>query len=236
MALAPKTRKLLEKVSTATLTTQMLKRGFRNIFMQGVRALNDAGGNMVGEATTLRYIPAREDLATVESLGSREHPQRKTIEHFPRGHVLVADCRGEGGAAGVGAILVARLKARGAAGFVCDGGVRDVAQATRLGLPLYAQGPAAPANVTRHHAVDADLPVGCGGVAVFPRDVIVGDRDGVVVLPAHLAAEVAEAAFEQERLEDFLLAEVRGGAPLFGTYPPSEETMGRYHKRRKRGR
>ncbi|HUI17231.1 MAG TPA: ribonuclease activity regulator RraA, partial [Alphaproteobacteria bacterium] len=186
MALTPSTRKLLCEVSTATLTTQMLKRGFRNIYMTGVRPLHAAGPNMVGEACTLRYIPAREDLATIESLGSREHPQRKTIETIAKGKVLVVDCRGESGAAGIGAILVARLSARGAAGFVCDGGVRDLAQAVSVGLPLYAQGAAAPPNVTRHHAADSGRPIGCGGVAVFPDDVVVGDRDGVVVLPARL--------------------------------------------------
>ena len=234
MALSPSTRKLLLKVSTATLTTQMLKRGFRNVYMMGVRPLNEVGGNMVGEACTLRYIPAREDLATLEFLGNREHPQRKAIETIGKGRVLVMDCRGEAGAAGIGAILAARLKVRGAAGFVCDGGVRDVAEAGALGLPLYAKGPAAPANVTRHHAVDSNCPIGCGGVAVFPDDVIVGDRDGVVVLPAHLAREVAEAAVEQERLEAFLLAQVKGGAPLFGTYPPGEATLLRYRNRRRK--
>lgn len=236
MALHPSTRKLLLKVSTATLTTQMLKRGFRNVYMTGVRALHEGGPNMVGEATTLRYIPAREDLATVESLGKRTHPQRKTIETIAKGKVLVADCRGEAGAAGIGAILAARLKARGAAGFVCDGGVRDVAQAVSVGLPLYAKGPAAPANVTRHHAADSGRPIACGGVAVFPGDVVVGDRDGVVVIPARLAREVAEAAHEQERLEDFLFAEVKAGAPLFGTYPPDEATLARYEKKRRRKR
>ncbi len=234
MALDPSTRKLLEQVSTATLTTQMLKRGLRNIFMAGVRPLHGAGANMVGEAATLRYIPAREDLDTIDSLGSREHPQRKTIETIPSGKVLVVDCRGEIGAAGVGAILLARLKARGAAGFVCDGGVRDAAEAARVGLPLYAKGPAAPPNVTRHHAVDSNVPIACGGVAVFPGNVIVGDGDGVVVLPPALAAEVAEAAVEQERLEAFLLAEVKAGAPLFGTYPPSEETLQRYRAKERK--
>src|SRR3954453_10089174 len=129
MALAETTRDLLRQVSTATLTTQMMKRGFRNVFMEGVRAANPGAGAMVGEAVTLRYIPAREDLDSIESLGSREHPQRKTIETIAAGAVLVADCRGDARAAGIGAILVARLKARGAAGFVCDGGVRDLATA-----------------------------------------------------------------------------------------------------------
>jgi regulator of RNase E activity RraA len=230
MALSETTRDLLRRVSTATLTTQMMKRGFRNVFMEGVRAANAAAGSMVGEAVTLRYIPAREDLDSIESLGSRDHPQRKTIETIAAGAVLVADCRGDIRAAGVGAILVARLQARGAAGFVCDGGVRDLATAAGLGLPVFCAGPAAPPNVIRHHAVDAGLPVACGGVSVFPGDVVVGDADGVAVLPRHLADEVAVAAAEQDRLEDFLLREVRGGRPLFGTYPPDEATLERYRK------
>lgn len=230
MALAETTRDLLRQVSTATLTTQMMKRGFRNVFMEGVRAANPGAGAMVGEAVTLRYIPAREDLDSIESLGSREHPQRRTIETIPAGAVLVADCRGDARAAGVGAILVARLQARGAAGFVCDGGVRDLATAAGLGLPIFCAGPAAPPNVIRHHAVDAGLPVACGGVSVFPGDVVVGDADGVVVLPRALADEVAAAAVEQDRLEDFLLREVKAGRPLFSTYPPDEATLERYRK------
>ena len=228
MALAEKTRETLRRVSTATLTTQMMKRGFRNVFMEGVRAASPGPGTMVGEAVTLRYIPAREDLDSIESLGSRDHPQRKAIETIAAGAVLVAVCRGDARAAGVGAILVARLKARGAAGFVCDGGIRDLATAAEQGLPLFCAGPAAPPNVIRHHAVDAGLPVACGGVSVFPGDVVVGDGDGVVVIPRHLADEVAAAAAEQDRLEEFLLGEVRGGAALFGTYPPDEATLERY--------
>jgi len=242
MNLNDKTRAMLGAVSTATLTTQLLKRGYRNIFMQGVRpllppppSLGTAGGtagNMVGVAVTLRYIPAREDLATMESLGSREHPQRKTIETIPAGAVLVMDCRGEAGVAAAGAILVARMQARGAAGLVADGGIRDAATAASLGLPIYCAGPAAPPNVARHLAADMNVPIGCGGVAVFPGDVVVGDGDGVVVIPAALADEVAAAATEQDRLEDFLLAEIRGGRSLFGVYPPDDATLQRYRSRR----
>jgi regulator of RNase E activity RraA len=232
MALAEKTRELLRRTSTATLTTQMLKRGFRNVFMEGVRPFHPAGGVMVGEAATLRYIPAREDLDSIESLGSREHPQRKTIETIPPGQVLVVDCRGETRVAGAGAILMARLFARGAAGFVCDGGVRDLATGASVGLPLYCAGAAAPPNVMRHHAIAAGEPIACGGVAVFPGDVIVGDSDGVVVLPPKLADEVAAAAAEQEHLEDFLFEEVKAGKPLFGTYPPDEATLARYRAKK----
>lgn len=232
MALAEALRAKLLEVSTATLTTQMLKRGFRNVYMRGVRPLHRGLPRMVGEATTLRCIPAREDLDSLEALGSTEHPQRKAIETIAAGHVLVVDCRGELGAAGVGAILIARLKARGAAGFVSDGGVRDAEEASALGLPVFAAGASAPPSVARHHAVAIDEPIGCGGVAVYPGDIVVGDGDGVVVLPAPLAGEVAEAGYEQERLEGFIMAEIQAGKPLFGTYPANAETLARYRARR----
>lgn len=229
MALTDAVREMLREVSVATLTTQMLKRGFRNVFMQGVRPLHSGGATMVGEACTLRYIPSREDLDPIEALSDPEHPQRKVIETIPADRVLVVDCRGDGSAAAIGAILIARLKARRAAGFVCDGGIRDMAGAIEAGLPFYGAAASAPPNITRHHAVDIDLPIGCGGVPVFPGDIVVGDRDGVVVLPAHLAEDVAAAAFQQERLEEFLMSEIRSGRPLTGTYPPNEETLRRFN-------
>lgn len=227
MSLSLETRRLLRNTSTATLTTQLMKRGFRNAFMRGVTA-RQPGAHMVGEAYTLRYIPGREDITTVESLSDPEHPQRKAIESIPLGHVMVVDCRGETYVAGIGAILVARLKVRGAAGFVCDGGIRDHTDAVASQLPLFAASAAAPPNVTVHHAVDINTPIGCGGVPVFPGDTIVGDDDGVVVLPSHLTDEVAFAAAEQESIEEFVLEEIRRGAPLIGTYPPNAATLDRY--------
>ncbi len=224
----------LRRVSTATLSTQLAKRGFRNTCMKGVRQLSP-GLKLVGPAATLRYIPAREDLDTIESLGSREHLQRVTIESVAPGHVLVMDCRGERYTAGIGAILIARLMSRGIAGVVCDGGIRDLEEAAASGLPLFGAGPAAPPNVTLHHAVDRDLPVACGGVSVFPGDILVGDSDGIVVVPAHLAGEVSENALEQEEVETFILSEIRAGAELFGTYPPNEKTLERFRKQRQFG-
>jgi regulator of RNase E activity RraA len=232
MALSEPTRARLKRASTATIATQLLKRGLRNTVMRGPAPLAAPPEPMVGEAFTLRYIPAREDLDTIESLADREHPQRKAIETVPAGQVLVVDCRGERGAAAIGAILAARLVARGVAGLVADGGVRDAAEAAATGLPVFCLGPAAPANVTRHHAADFGRPIACGGVAVYPGDIVVGDGDGVVVIPAHLADEIAEPAAEQERLEAFLFAEIKGGAPLFGTYPPAEAVLARYRARR----
>lgn len=232
MSLSPQVKTQLANISTATLATQLAKRGFRNTCMRGVRQLSRSR-KLVGAAFTLRYIPAREDLDTIESLGSPEHPQRKAIESIPADHVLVMDCRGEQDVAGIGSILVARLKVRGVAGVVCDGGIRDLEEAIESELPLFAAGAAAPANIIRHHAVDLDVPIACGGVSVFPGDIMVGDADGIVVVPAHLVEEIVAAGFEQEQTEAFILDEIRSGAPLFGTYPPNEETMARYRSQKR---
>lgn len=223
--LSDQTRNLLQHVSTATLTTQMFRRGFRNIFMQGVAPLGKLDNlSMVGPAFTLRNIPAREDLDVLDIFLDPENPQRKAIESVPPGHVLVQDCRGDKSAASCGSILTARLKVRGAAGMVSDGPVRDSGVIACSGLPVFCAGSSAPTNLIAHHSVDMNLPIGCGGVAVFPGDVIVGDIDGVVVIPQHLAEEVAVDAIEQEHIEEFILERVQSGIPLHGTYPPNEAT------------
>lgn len=227
----------LRRVSTATLTTQLFKRGLRNTFLHGVRRVSRPGANMVGPAFTLRNIPAREDLDQVKVFEDPEHPQRKSIETIPPGHVLVVDCRGDTHAASAGDILLTRLEVRGAAGFVSDGCVRDTPAIAGMAFPVFCAGPAAPLNLARHHATDFQRPIACGGVAVYPGDVIVGDGEGVVVIPAHLADEVAADAAEQESLETFVLAEIKRGRPLPGTYPPNEATRARYAAwRRRRGR
>ncbi len=224
----PDTLATLRRVSTATLSTQMFKRGFRNVFMQGVRALGTYGENMVGPATTVRNIPAREDIDIMSTLGNPEHPQRKAVETCKPGHVLVMDCRGDARAASGGDILMTRLLRRGAAGVVTDGGIRDAGPIAKMPLPVFCAGPSAPLNIVRHHAVEIDTPIACGGVAVYPGDILVGDADGVVVLPAHLADEVARDAAAQEALEEFLLMKIDQGAPLPGTYPPNEATLAEY--------
>ena len=224
----PDTLATLRRVSTATLSTQMFKRGFRNVFMQGVRALGTYGENMVGPATTVRNIPAREDIDIMSTLGNPEHPQRKSVETCKPGHVLVMDCRGDARAASGGDILMTRLLRRGAAGVVTDGGIRDAGPIAKMPLPVFCAGPSAPLNIVRHHAVEIDTPIACGGVAVYPGDILVGDADGVVVLPAHLADEVARDAAAQEALEEFLLMKIDQGAPLPGTYPPNEATLAEY--------
>ena len=218
----------MRRVSTATLTTALFKRGLRNVFMQGVRPLRAYEGNLVGPAFTLRNIPAREDLDRIEGFANPEHPQRKAIETVPPGHVLVVDCRGETRAASGGDILMTRLAVRGVAGMVSDGGVRDSASIAALAMPVYCAGPAAPLNLVAHHATETEVPIGCGGVAVYPGDLIVGDADGIVVVPAHLAEEIAAEALEQERLEAWILRRVQGGAKLPGTYPPDAETRAAY--------
>lgn len=223
----------LKRASTATITTQLFKRGLRNMFIQGVRPLGTHAENMVGPAYTLRNIPAREDVDHVGVFADPEHPQRKAVENAPAGVVLVIDCRGDARAASGGEILMTRLLVRGAAGVVSDGGMRDSVAIARMNLPVFCAGPSAPLNLAQHHAADANVPIACGGVAVYPGDMIVGDGDGVVVIPAHLAEEVAHDSAEQELLETFLLTRIQAGARLPDTYPPNAETKAAYEAWRK---
>lgn len=221
----PETLARLQHISVATLCTQLFKRGFRNVYIQGVARLTDpSGGNLVGPAFTMRSIPAREDLDQLSAFDNPDHPQRKAIESVPPGHVLVLDCRGETRVASGGQILTTRLKVRGAAGLVSDGPVRDSGPISEMDFPVYCAGGSAPLNLIQHHAIDLNVPIGCGGVAVYPGDIIVGDEEGVAVIPQHLVDEVARDAAEQEVMEMFLLERVQAGAILRGTYPPNAET------------
>ena len=222
MPLSATAHDLLARASTATVQTQLFKRGLRNTFLNGVRPLAPESARFVGEAATCRFVPAREDIDVIELLGDPEYPQRKIIDNFEAGKVLVMDGRGDPRAAVSGEILATRLLVRGAAALVTDAAVRDSYKIARLGLPVYVAGVSASNNLTLHHAVDIDVPVACAGVAVYPGDVLLGDAEGVVVIPAHLAEEVAADAAEQEAMEDFLLAKVAAGAALRGTYPPSD--------------
>jgi regulator of RNase E activity RraA len=223
--LDPKTIARLRVVSVATLCTQLFKRGFRNVYLQGVaRLTKPSGGNLVGPAYTMRNIPAREDLDQLSAFDNPEHPQRKGVESVPVGHVLVIDCRGETRVASGGQILTTRLKVRGAAGIVSDGPVRDSGPISQMDFPVYCAGGSAPLNLLQHHTIDLNVPVACGGVSVYPGDVIVGDDEGVVVIPRHLADEVAADAAEQEVMEQFILERIEGGAALPGTYPPNAKT------------
>jgi regulator of RNase E activity RraA len=211
----------LRGISTATIATLLYKRGFRNAYVQGVAPLG-AGPRMVGPAFTLRYIAAREDTDPLTAFRDPAHPQRVAIETCPEGHVLVMDCRQDASAASAGSILLTRLEMRGGAGVVTDGGVRDAAGAGALDMPVFAAKASAPTNLTKHHAVDLDVPVSCGGVPVYPGDVVVGDADGVMVIPAHLAPEIAEEGAPMELYEEFALERVRDGAPIIGLYPATD--------------
>lgn len=220
-ALTEENRARLHHVSTATLTTALFKRGLHNTFMRGPRRIA-AGRAMVGEAYTLRYIPAREDLDRLDVFLDPSHPQRVGVEACPQGAVMVIDSRGDASAASAGGILVTRLMVRGVAGIVTDGGFRDTPDIAELDFPAYHAEPSAPTNLIRHHAVDLDVPIGCGGVPVYPRDIIVGDGEGVVVIPAHLANEIAEEAHEMTAYEDFVSERVLAGHTIVGLYPPTE--------------
>lgn len=228
MGLSDKARGQLRKVSTATLTTVLFKRGLRNAYIQGVGPLNPDAPQLVGEAYTLRYIPAREDIDVIEVFKDPSHPQRKAVETIPPGQVLVMDCRGDASVASAGGILVTRMMIRGAAGVVSDGGLRDSMEIAQLPFPVYCAGPSAPTNLIKHHAVDINVPIGCGGVPVFPGDVLVGDGEGVVVIPAEIAESVAQEAADQDVFETFVIEKVKAGASIVGLYPPNEATQKEY--------
>lgn len=222
MSLSASTREKLQTVSVATICTALFKRGFRNQFIQGIRPLNPNTKPMVGEAYTLRYMPAREDLNPITVFQDRSHPQRKAVEECPPGHVMVIDSRKDPRAASAGSILVTRLMRRGVAGVVTDGGFRDSPEIAQLDIPAYHQRPSAPTNLTLHQAIDINVPIGCGDAPVFPGDVIVGDREGVVVIPAHLADEIAAEAVEMTAYEDFVAHEVANGRSILGLYPATD--------------
>ncbi len=213
------TRDKLKKVSTATIATYLFKLGLKNQFIQGVVPLAKGKPTMVGEAFTLRYIPAREDLNPITVFKDPEHPQRVAVETCPEGSVLVIDSRKDPRAASAGSILASRLMVRGAAGIVTDGGFRDSAEIAKLAMPSYHVQPSAPTNLTLHQAIDINVPIGCGDVAVFPGDVIIGDDDGVMVIPAHLADAAAEEAIKMTLYEDFVTESVLQGRSIKGLYP-----------------
>lgn len=223
MAMNPDTKNKLMQVSTPTLCTALFKRGLRNQYIQDVHRLNPSLPNMVGEAFTLRYIPAREDLNQLTVFQDRTHPQRVAVEQCPEGAVLMIDSRKNPRAASAGSILISRLMKRGVAGVVTDGGFRDSPEIANLPFPTYHNRPSPPTNLTLHQAMDLNLPIGCGDVAVFPGDVIVGDGEGVVVIPKEIADEIATEAFEMTAFEDFVTEKVMEGRSIMGLYPPTDE-------------
>jgi len=221
----------LRSVATATITTVLLKKGLRNVWMRGTRPLREGEPRRVGRAFTLRFVPAREDLATPESWSS-PISTRGAIEAMPEGCIAVVDAMGITNAGIFGDILCARMHRRGVAALVTDGVVRDIAGVEATGLPVWCNGAAAPPSVAGLTFVNWQEPIGCGGVAVFPDDVIVADRDGAVAIPQALLEDVTAACVEQERLEQWIMEEVERGVPLPGLYPPNAEAKARYEKAR----
>lgn len=215
----PATREKLSRVSVATLCTALFKRGLRNQTIQDVHPVRPKGRNMVGPAFTLRYIPAREDLNGLEVFRNPAHPQRAGVEACPPGAVMVMDSRKDPRAASAGGILVTRLMVRGVAGVVTDGGFRDSPEIGSLDIPAYHNRPSSPTNLTLHQALEFDIPIGCGDVAVWPGDIIVGDDESVIVVPKDIADEIADEAVEMTAFEDFVTEEVRAGKTIIGLYP-----------------
>jgi len=234
--LKPETREKLKKIATPTLMTALYKRGLRNQFIQDVHRINTrVKETMVGEAFTLRYMPAREDRNPITIFRERTHPQRVAVEQCPPGAVLVMDSRKDARAASAGSILISRLQVRGVAGVVSDGGFRDSGELAELDMPCYHSRPSAPTNLTLHEAIEINVPIGCGDAPVFPGDVIVGDADGCVVLPAHLADELADECTEMTAFEDFVTEQVlKGDRSIIGLYPATDpETLTQFEAWRK---
>lgn len=227
MTLTPAIRDTLAGVTTATLTTVLLKKGLRKTWMTGPRPLRAGQRRVVGPAFTLRFIPAREDLATPESWAN-PRSTRGAIEAMPEGVVVVAGTEGVTEAGIFGDILCARMAKKGVAALVTEGAVRDAVGVRGTSLKVWCAAEAAPPSVAALTFVSWEEPVGCGGVAVYPGDVIVGDADGAVVVPRHLAAEIAQEAVEQDAMEAWIAKRVLAGAPLAGTFPPSEATLAEY--------
>jgi regulator of RNase E activity RraA len=228
VALSDEACELYSLATTASLTAQLVKRGLRTRAISNIGPVNPDTPRLFGPAYTLRYIPMREDLATGAAMADPENPQRKAIEVVPSGHVLIVDTNGLDVSGTLGDILVARLRVRGVAGVVSDGPMRDVAELENMDFPVFARGNAAPPSYASMLAADAQVPIGCGGVAVFPGDIVIGDSDGVVILPSAIAEEVARDAVEQDRLEAYVRERIEGGDSIVGVYPPNEETKAAY--------
>jgi regulator of RNase E activity RraA len=235
--MTPETKAKLENITTATLTTVLLKKGLRNVWMRKAAPFTPAaqGVRLVGPAFTLRFVPAREDLATPASWAS-PISTRAAIEAMPEGCIAVADAMGVTDAGIFGDILCARLAKRGVTALITDGAVRDVAGVIGTGLPVWCAGGAAPPSVASLTFVDWEEPIGCGGVAVFPGDIIVADADGAVLIPADMADAIADECVEQERLEAWIMVQVDAGHALPGLYPSNAENKARYEADKAAGR
>jgi len=231
----PDTIEKLRHVSVATLCTALFKRGLRNQVVQDVRPVKPRGRNMVGPAFTLRYIPAREDRNELSVFRNPDHPQRKAIETCPPGHVLIMDSRKDARMASAGDILITRLMVRGGEGVVTDGGFRDAMSVGDLDIAAYHRRPSSPTNLTNNEAIEINGPIGCGDAPVFPGDIVVGDDDSIIIIPAHLADEVAAEATEMTAYEDFVSEQVLAGATIIGLYPATKgENLEKFAEWRKK--
>lgn len=219
------TREKLKRSSTPTIATILFKLGLKNQYIQNVKPLKNGKPTMVGEAFTLRYIPAREDLNPITVFRDPKHPQRVAVETCPEGAVLVMDSRKSARAASAGSILITRLMKRGVAGVVTDGGFRDSGIIADLDIASFHSAPSAPTNLTLNQAMEINIPIGCGDVAVYPGDIILGDDDGVMVIPAHLADGIADEAMGMELYEEFVTEKVLEGNPIIGMYPLTDELI-----------
>ncbi|MFE2498739.1 ribonuclease activity regulator RraA [Streptomyces scopuliridis] len=233
-ALGPEVLAKLRRISTATLATRLFALGLRQQFLVGVAPLNPDLDGFVGEAFTMRFIPAREDIDTLESLPGEDNLQWLGVESLSEGQALVIDSRSDISAASAGDMLVTRALHRGATAFITDGAFRDGHVLKTLPIATYARATTATTRLTSFHVADLQVPIGCAGVAVYPGDVLVGDRDGVIVVPRHLAPGIVDEALEQEELEAYLHTRVHEGEALLGgLYPPDEETKERYRQWKK---
>ncbi len=229
-------REQLRTVNVSTLTTCLFRRGFRSRLIDGVRPINVGAARMVGEAFTLRFIPAREDIDVMAAYADETHVQRRAMEECPAGNVLVIDAGGDASAASAGDNMLGRLKARGVEGAVTDGGFRDTPDIEKLSFPAFHQRPGPAVASIRFHAADLGLPIGCGGVAVYPGDIVVGDPEGVVVIPRELAGEIADEASEMTTYDEFVSEKVAEGRSLFGLYPATADSRVEFEAWRKRSR
>ena len=222
--LSNKLKKIFSNASVATICTALFKKGLKNQFIQGVSPLNSKLPNMVGLAYTVRYIPAREDLNDIEVFKNPKHPQRLAIEECPKDCVLIFDSRKDPRAASAGSILITRLMVRGCAGVVTDGGFRDSDEIKTLKFPAYHNRPSSPTNLTLHQAIDVNIPIGCGDAPVWPNDLIVGDNEGVVVIPNGIIEEISDEVNSMTIYEDYVIDKVQKGSTIRGLYPLTDES------------
>lgn len=226
-------RALLLQASVPTVVSLLWRKGYRNSFMFGPKPLNPAAVKFAGPAFTVRTIPVREDLVEAQNSGARPNLQARSVAEIQPGQVLAVAMDGETRTAFMGDIMTTHLLVKGVAGIVLDGGVSDAAAISTIPLPLFCTGNAATPVISHRFVIDLNVPVGIAGVPVLPGDVLMGDGNGVVAIPAHMVEEIAEAAAEREIMEAFIVGRVRDGAPLAGTYPPDAETLAAYEAWRK---